>query len=81
MKAHLSTRQVLRGLRGTKGPSELPVYRNVSLTEDLLAEAKLDDGVDRKKLRVVGLLDVRSQVESPRRRPRRIACAQMRSTN
>ncbi len=50
-------------MQGTKGPSELPVYRSVSLTEDLLAEAKLDDGVARKKLRGVGLLDVRGQVE------------------
>jgi hypothetical protein len=72
---------VFRGLQGIKGPSELPVYRSVSLIEDLPAETKLDDGVDSKMLRVVGLLDVRSHVESPRRRPRRIACAQMGSTN
>jgi hypothetical protein len=54
---------VLRGLQGTKGPTELPVYRSVSLSEDLLVEAKLHDGVARKNLRGVGLLDVRNQVE------------------
>ena len=40
---------MLRGLQGIKRPSELQVYRNVSLTEDLLAEVKLDDGVTSKK--------------------------------